>query len=216
MGKILIIEDEQSIRELIKLNLSVVGYQTREAGDGEEGLDVLNNEKIDLVILDLMLPKIDGYELLPLILKKEIPVILLTAKDGLKDKVKGLNLGADDYLTKPFEVIELLARIKAVLRRTGKQAKIKCFGDIKIFFDQRQVFKGQQEIELTPKEFDLLEILVENKGIAMSREKLLELVWDYAYEGTTRTVDIHVQRLRRKLKTDKIKTVYKLGYRLED
>jgi two-component system alkaline phosphatase synthesis response regulator PhoP len=216
MEKILIIEDEQSIRELIKLNLSVVGYQTFEAGDGEEGLALLHSEKIDLVVLDLMLPKIDGYQLLPRILKKKLPVILLTAKDGLKDKVKGLNMGADDYLTKPFEVIELLARIKAVLRRAGKESQIGGFGDIKIFFEQRQVFKNEKEIELTPKEYDLLKVLVENKGIAMSREKILDLVWDYAYEGNTRTVDIHVQRLRTKLQTDQIKTVYKLGYRLED
>ncbi|HHV71067.1 MAG TPA: response regulator transcription factor [Clostridia bacterium] len=216
MEKILIIEDEQSIRELIKLNLSVVGYETYEASDGEEGLKVLNSREVDLVILDLMLPKIEGYDLLPLILEKKVPVILLTAKDGIKDKVKGLNMGADDYITKPFDVLELLARIKAVLRRAGKEIKRKGFDDVEIYDEQRKVFKAGLEIELTPKEYDLLKILVDNKGIAMSRDKLLELVWDYDYEGNTRTVDVHVQRLRNKLKTDKIKTVYKVGYRLED
>ena len=216
MEKILIIEDEQSIRELIKLNLSVVGYETYEASDGEEGLKVLNSREVDLVILDLMLPKIEGYDLLPLILEKKVPVILLTAKDGIKDKVKGLNMGADDYITKPFDVLELLARIKAVLRRAGKEIKRKGFDDVEIYDEQRKVFKAGLEIELTPKEYDLLKILVDNKGIAMSRDKLLELVWDYDYEGNTRTVDVHVQRLRNKLKTDKIKTVYKVGFRLED
>jgi len=216
MERILIIEDEEPIRVLIKLNLSMAGYETLEAADGKEGLQHIKNEEIDLVLLDIMLPKLDGYELLPSIVKKDIPVILLTAKDGLKDKVKGLNMGADDYVTKPFEAIELLARIKAVLRRSGKETLQICFDDIKILLDQHKVLKGEQEVELTFKEFDLLRLLAENKGMAMSRERLLQLVWDYEYEGNTRTVDMHIQRLRNKLETDKIKTVYKVGYRLED
>lgn len=216
MERILIVEDEDPIRELIKLNLSMAGYELLEAADGNEALEKIKDNKLDLVLLDIMLPRIDGYELLPNITKKDIPVILLTAKDGLKDKVKGLEMGADDYVTKPFEAVELLARIKAVLRRSGKEEPKVTFDDIEIFLDQHKVFKAGKEIDLTFKEFDLLRLLVENKGMAMSREKLLQLVWDYEYEGNTRTVDMHIQRLRNKLKTDKIKTVYKVGYRLED
>lgn len=216
MERILIVEDEEPIRELIKLNLQMTGYETIEACDGLEGLEMVKNEKINLVLLDIMLPQMDGYELLPHITGKNIPVILLTAKDALKDKVKGLDMGADDYITKPFEAVELLARVKAVLRRSTKKISEIHFDDIKILLKQRKVYKNGKEIELTFKEFDLLRILAENKGIAMSREKLLQMVWDYEYEGNTRTVDMHIQRLRNKLQTDKIKTVYKVGYRLED
>jgi len=215
MEKILIIEDEEPISELIRLNLSLVGFETSQAFDGAEGLGCIRKGGIDLVILDIMLPEIDGYQLLPTILEKKIPVIILTAKDSLRDKVKGLNLGADDYITKPFEGIELLARVRALLRRAGKEAGTKGFEDIQLFFEQRRVFKSGEEIELTPKEFDLLRTLLENKGIALSRERLLQMVWGYDFEGNTRTVDMHIQRLRNKLKTDRIKTVYKIGYRLE-
>ncbi|MGI6224984.1 MAG: response regulator transcription factor [Peptococcales bacterium] len=216
METILIVEDEEPIRELIKLNLSLVGYETLEAGDGYAAIDILKNEKVDLVLLDLMLPKLNGFEILPEILKKNIPTVILTAKDGLKDKVKGLEMGADDYITKPFEAIELLARVKAVLRRSGKENSLITFDDIQIHLEQHKVFKNGQEVELTYKEFELLRLLAENRGIVMSREKLLQLVWDYDYEGYTRTVDMHIQRLRNKLGTDKIKTIYKVGYRLED
>ncbi|AKL94840.1 transcriptional regulatory protein WalR [Clostridium aceticum] len=216
MSVILVIEDEEPIRELIKLNLSMVGYEILEACDGEEGLKCINNEKVDLVLLDIMLPKQDGYELLPILLKKNIPTIMLTAKDRLKDKVKGLDMGADDYVTKPFEAVELLARIKSVLRRTGKEKTEIVMDDIEICLEQWKVLKGGQEVDLTYKEFDLLRLLIENKGNVMSRERLLELVWGYEFEGNTRTVDMHIQRLRNKLGTDKIKTIYKVGYRMED
>jgi DNA-binding response OmpR family regulator len=215
MDRILIVEDEEPIRELIKLNLQTAGYETIEAEDGEEGLQLIKEREIDLIVLDIMLPKIDGYKLLPYILERNIPVILLTARNSLKDKVMGLNLGADDYMIKPFEGMELIARVKALLRRAAKEEKVKGFEDIELCLEQRKVFKAGTELELTPKEFELLNILVDNKGIALSREKLLELVWDYDYEGNTRTVDMHIQRLRMKLKTDKIATVYKMGYRLE-
>ncbi|MCC5909052.1 MAG: response regulator transcription factor [Clostridiaceae bacterium] len=216
MSVVLIIEDEEPIRELIKLNLDMAGYEILEACDGEEGLEYINNEKIDLVLLDIMLPKQDGYELLPKILKKNIPTIMLTAKDKLKDKVKGLDMGADDYVTKPFEAMELLARIKSVLRRAATEKTKVLFDDLEICLEQWKVLKDGKEVDLTYKEFDLLRLLVQNKGNAMSRERLLELVWDYEFEGNTRTVDMHIQRLRNKLGTDKIKTIYKVGYRLED
>jgi two-component system, OmpR family, alkaline phosphatase synthesis response regulator PhoP len=215
MGRILIVEDEEPIRELIKLNLQIAGYETIEAEDGEEGHKLINEGELDLIVLDIMLPKIDGYKLLPYILERDIPVILLTARNSLKDKVMGLNLGADDYITKPFEGMELIARVKALLRRSVKEETVKGFEDIELYLQQRKVFKAGTELELTPKEFELLNILLDNKGIALSREKLLELVWDYDYEGNTRTVDMHIQRLRMKLKTDRIATVYKMGYRLE-
>lgn len=216
MSVILIIEDEEPIRELIKLNLDMVGYETLEACDGEEGLHYVNNEEIDLVLLDIMLPKQDGYQLLPKIIKKNIPTIILTAKDRLNEKVKGLEMGADDYVTKPFEAVELLARIKSVLRRAGKEKNKIIMDDIEICLDQWKVLKDGEEIELTYKEFDLLRLLIENKGNVMSRDRLLELVWGYEFEGNTRTVDMHIQRLRTKLGTEKIKTIYKVGYRMED
>lgn len=215
MEKILVIEDEEPISELVKINLNLAGYNVLQAMDGEEGLRIINKEKLDLVILDIMLPKIDGYTLMPQIIQKNIPVILLTAKDSLRDKVVGLNMGADDYITKPFEGMELIARTKVVLRRMVKEEKVRGFDDIQIFLDSRRVLKSGCDVELTPKEFELLNVFIENKGIVLTREKLLEIVWEYDYEGNTRTVDIHVQRLRTKLSTDKIKTVYKIGYRLE-
>ncbi len=224
MTTILVIEDEEPIRELIKLNLQMTGYEVEEAKDGIEGLNVIKNHTVDLVLLDVMLPKMDGYELLPHVIEAEIPVILLTAKDRLQDKVKGFNLGADDYITKPFESMELLARVKAVLRRSEKGKGVAAektdtklvFQDITLLLDEHRIFCGEEEVELTFKEFELLRLLVENKGIVLSRERLLEQVWGYEYEGNTRTVDIHIQRLRNKLNTEHIKTVYKVGYRLEE
>lgn len=221
--RILVIEDEDSIRELVKLNLELADFEVLEAADGLEGLNKVLQEKPDLVLLDLMLPKMDGYELLPKITERQIPVIVLTAMNGLKDKIKGFNLGTDDYITKPFESMELLARIRAVLRRSQqtvqqneREPQTLQYADIVLHLDQHRVFHDGKEIELTLKEFELLRLLVEHKGKVLSREKLLEQVWDYGYEGNTRTVDMHIQRLRTKLQTDKISTVYKVGYRLED
>lgn len=219
----MVIEDEDSIRELVKLNLELADFEVLEAADGLEGLNKVLQEKPDLVLLDLMLPKMDGYELLPKITERQIPVIVLTAMNGLKDKIKGFNLGTDDYITKPFESMELLARIRAVLRRSQqtmqqneREPQTLQYADIVLHLDQHRVFHDGKEIELTLKEFELLRLLVEHKGKVLSREKLLEQVWDYGYEGNTRTVDMHIQRLRTKLQTDKISTVYKVGYRLED
>lgn len=215
MKKILIVEDEKLISDLISLNLNSAGFSTAQVYDGVEALKYINKESVALVLLDIMLPQMDGFELIPNILDKGLPVIFLTAKNSLKDRVSGLNMGADDYILKPFEGTELIARVRAVLRRREKDEKVKVFGDIKVFYDRRKVFKLNKEIEFTAKEFDLLEYLLDNVGIALSRERLLEKVWGYEYCGNTRTVDMHIQKLRTKLQTIQIETVFKMGYRLE-
>lgn len=217
MKQILIVEDDFAISELIQLNLSMINYKTKQAYNGEEALKLIENEKFDLIILDIMLPKLDGFSVMKNIKLKDIPVIFLTAKDSLSDKVKGLKLGADDYIVKPFEVIELLARIEAVLRRYGKEDDILIFKNLNINLKERIVKKGNDILDLTLKEFELLRVLIANKGIALSREKILEKVWGYDYLGETRTVDMHIQKIRKKAELFKeIKTVYKFGYRLED
>lgn len=214
MATILIVEDETAINELVKRNLQLVGHQCTSVFDGETAVAEIQRKSYDLMILDIMLPGLDGFEVIKQ--ANETPTIFLTAKSGLTDRISGFSMGADDYLTKPFEMLELLARVEAVLRRTQKSAS--CFeaGDVKIDFNSRQVFRDGQLVECTPKEYELLEVLVNNRNIALSRERLLELVWGYDFEGETRTVDVHIQKLRKKLGwEDKIKTVYKLGYRLE-
>lgn len=215
MKKILIVDDEESIRELIKMNLEIAGYECFEAKDGAEALNMLNNN-YDLVLLDIMLPVHNGYELAPSFIEKNIPVIFLSAKNATIDKVKGLKIGADDYITKPFESIELLARIESVLRRTNKESNEFKYKNIVVNFDSRKVYLDNNEVELTNKEYELLEILIKNKNLALSREKLLEIVWDYEYAGDTRTIDMHIQKLRKKLNLEEdIVTVYKYGYRFE-
>ncbi len=222
LSRILIIEDELPIRELIRLNLELAGYDVIEAKDGLDGLNAIRNESPDLVLLDIMLPKLDGYALLADLQKSAIPVICLTAKDSIRDKVKGLELGADDYMTKPFEGIELLARVKAVLRRSqseedaGVSREVLTYKNIVIDSDKHRVLSDGEEMALTLKEFELLEYLVTHKGQVLSREQLLSNIWGYDYEGNTRTVDMHVQRLRTKLHLEDIKTIYKVGYRLEE
>lgn len=214
MAHILIVEDEQTINELIKRNMNLVGHKCTSAFDGKEALAFIEQHSFDLVLLDVMLPGLDGFDVFERI--HGIPTIFLTAKNGLSDRVKGLNMGADDYLTKPFEMLELLARVDAVLRRTKKENESFELDNVKIQFDSRQIFVEKKIIECTPKEYELLEVLVRNRNIALSREKLLELAWGYDYEGDTRTVDVHIQKLRKKLGLEnRIKTVYKLGYRLE-
>lgn len=221
MARITVVEDETAIRELIRLNLELAGYEVQEAKDGLEGLNLIRNGSTDLVLLDIMMPKMDGYTLLEELKKNNIAVICLTAKDSVRDKVKGLELGADDYMTKPFDSMELLARVKAVLRRTGVDkatdvAKAVSYRDIVLEPDQHRVSKNGQEVPLTLKEFELLAYLIDHKGNVLTREQLLSQIWGYDYEGNTRTVDMHVQRLRTKLALDTIKTVYKVGYRLEE
>ena len=216
MRKILIVDDEEKIRELIRMNLELAGYKCDEAEDGEIALEKLNKFSPDLALLDIMLPKKNGYEIAQSFIKQNVPIIFLTAKDSVTDKVKGLKLGADDYIVKPFESMELLARIEVVLRRTGKFSDVFEYRNIQVDFAKREVFKNNEKIEMTAQEFELLKVLIQNKNLALSREKLLESAWGYDYYGDTRTVDMHIQRLRKKLSWDDIiVTVYKYGYRLE-
>lgn len=214
MATILIVEDEEPINELIRRNLQLVGHTCYSAFNGKEAVLKMEQIEIDLVLLDIMLPELSGFDVFEQ--ARKLPTIFLTAKSGLSDRIKGLTMGADDYITKPFEMLELLARVEAVLRRTIKQRNSFEMGSIRIDFDSHQVFRESQIVECTPKEYELLETLVTNRNIALSRERLLELVWGYDFEGDTRTVDVHIQKLRKKLGLEKsIKTVYKLGYRLE-
>lgn len=214
MATILIVEDEMAINELVKRNLQLVGHQCHSVFDGKTAVSEIQNHSYDLMILDIMLPELDGFEVIRHVNKT--PTIFLTAKSSLPDRIEGFSMGADDYLTKPFEMLELLARVEAVLRRTQKAASSFELENVTIDFSSHQVFRCGQLVECTPKEFELLEALINNRNIALSREKLLELVWGYDFEGDARTVDVHIQKLRKKLGwEDQIKTVYKLGYRLE-
>lgn len=217
MEKILIVEDDVAISDLVKLNLEMVNYKAVQCFDGEQALKLVNEESFDLIILEVMIPKIDGFTLMEKIKHMDIPVIFLTAKDSLSDKIKGLKMGADDYIVKPFELIELLTRVEVVLRRYGKKKNILYFKDLEIHLQERILKKDNKLIDLTLKEYELIKLLIENKNIALSREKILEKVWGYNYLGETRTVDAHIQKLRKRLNlNDEIKTIYKVGYRLED
>ena len=221
MKKILIIEDQQNIIELIRFNLQQQGYEVDYALDGEAGIEKIRQQKYDLLILDLMLPKIDGLTLCSLLRKepdyKKLPIIMLTAKSTELDKVVGLEMGADDYMTKPFSVRELLARVKALLRRTDDSAPsdILRIGDIVINSEEFTVTKADQPVELTLKEFLLLKILVENRGRVLTRSYLLDKIWGYEYFGESRTVDVHIRHLRSKLADDQlITTVRGIGYKI--
>ena len=217
MVKILIVEDDNAIANLIYKSLTDEGYHCRCAFDGAQGAEYIEKEKFDLVLLDIMLPKVHGHELLEYLKPTNTPVIFITAKGSLEDKIKGLKLGAEDYIVKPFQVGELLARVEVVLRRYDKGAKQIVIGNVSIDMASRQVFQNGQVIELTMKEYDLLLELVRNKNIALYREQLYEKVWNEPFTGQTRTLDSHIQRIRRKLHwDDKIKTVFRIGYRLED
>lgn len=214
MAEILIVEDELSINELIRRNLNLTGHHCTQAFDGLSAVNLLENGNFDLIVLDVMLPKLSGYHVFERV--SGTPTIFLTAKSELSDKLKGLAMGADDYLTKPFQMLELAARVEAVLRRTKKADTGFTLGDLRCDFERHQVFLNETPVECTPKEYELLEVLIKNRNIALSREKLLDMVWGYDFEGGTRTVDVHIQRLRHKLHLEnRIKTVYKLGYRLE-
>lgn len=215
MARILVVDDETLINQLIAQNLKLVGYYVEQAFDGKEALKKIESNSYDLVILDIMLPAFSGFEVIQKI-KDKVPVIFVSAKTQLQDRIEGLQLGAEDYLTKPFEMLELLTRVQVVLRRNKKEDTAFTYKKSSIDFKKHKVIQNQKEIAMTPKEFDLLNILIMNRNIALTREKLLFLVWGYDYEGDTRTVDIHIQRIRKKLHWEKeIKTIYKLGYRLE-
>jgi len=213
MANILIAEDERAINDLIKLNLSLVGHKCEQVFDGAAALERALSGEHDLVILDVMLPELSGFEIIGQI---KTPVIFVTARVSVEDRLRGLKLGADDYIVKPFEILELVERVKAVLRRTKGESEAFEFDGIRVEFDTRRVYKDGAEVILKPKEFELLSAFITNRNLALSREKLIELVWDFDYEGDTRTVDVHVQKLRQKLGiSEQLKTVYKTGYRLE-
>lgn len=223
--KVLVVDDEQSITELIKLDLEFEGYQIETAYDGREALEKVESFQPDLIILDIMLPHITGYEVCRKVNEKyNIPVILLTAKTDVVDKVLGLELGADDYLTKPFDNRELIARVKALIRRSSssstpdKKENIEN-GDLKIIPTERKVLIKGKEIHLTPKEYDLLFLLAQNLEQVFPRETLLEKIWGYDYFGDTRTVDMHVQRIRKKIGDPSsnpkyLQTVFGVGYKM--
>lgn len=217
MTSILIVEDDEAIANLLYMDLRDEGYRCTIASDGKMAADMLVDiAKYDLILLDIMLPEIDGYELLEYIKPTGTPVIFLTAKGTVNDRIKGLKLGADDYIVKPFQSGEVIARIEAVLRRYGKNDNLLVFHDVKVDLESRRVLQNGKEVEFTVKEFDLLVELIQNKNIAQYRERLYEKVWNEPYMGDTRTLDTHIQRLRKKLGWEHyIKTVFRIGYRLE-
>jgi len=222
--KILVVDDEEHIQELLRFNLENNGYRVLCADNGIDALRLAREEMPQLVLLDLMLPKMDGYDVCKEIRKdasiSNMPIIMLTAKGEELDKILGLELGADDYLTKPFSVRELMARVKAILRRTKIQQvdKTFSFGHITIDFQKHEVIRATEKIDLTLKEFELLEILIRNRGRVMTRDFLLDKIWGYEYVGETRTVDVHIRHLRQKIEEDDknprfVETVRGIGYR---
>lgn len=217
MVNILIVEDEKPISDLIKLSLKGAGYFCSCAYDGETAADMIEENRYDLVLLDIMIPYIDGFELLEYIKPFGIPVIFITAMNSTNDRVKGLKMGAEDYIVKPFEIVELLARVEVVLRRFHKTSDIIRIGDkLTINLKQHVVRYEEQEIALTPKEYDLLVLFAQNPNVALYRETIYERVWGGNLEYTSKTVDLHVQRLRKKAHMENmIKAVNKVGYRLE-
>lgn len=216
MIRILIVDDELPIANLIRMGLMNRGYECSCAYDGQQAADLLEKEDFDLVLLDIMLPRFNGYDLLAFIKPMHIPVIFLTAKGDVNDRVKGLQLGAEDYIVKPFEMIELIARVEVVLRRFHKTKDHMQLLDLSIDFEAREVRQGGVRVDLTRKEFDLLILFCQNPNTALFRETLFEKVWETDFIGQTRTLDSHVQRLRRKLGwMDRIVTVHKVGYRLD-
>lgn len=215
MIKILIVEDEEPIANLIRMNLVKAGYQCEIASDGEEAANIIQERTFDLMLLDIMLPKLNGYEVLEYAKAVDIPVIFLTAMGETQQKVKGLKMGAEDYIAKPFDIAELLARVETVLRRYQKTERHLGFLDIEIDTDSRTVMQGGHPVDLTTKEYELLLLFLRNKNRALYRETIYESVWGGEYSGRGRTVDLHVQRLKKKLGLEEhIAAIYKVGYRL--
>ncbi len=217
MPRVLIIEDEKPISNLIYTTLVQEKYECECAFDGGQGANLIEQNNYDLILLDLMLPVIGGYDLLEFIRCRSTPVIIISAMGQVKDRIRGLRLGADDYLVKPFQIGELMARVESVLRRAGKLKQVLTVKDVEVNLMSHTVTKAGQVVELTRKEYGLLVELMRNRNAAMSREYLYETVWEEEYTGSTRTLDSHIQRLRKKLDWgDVIRTVFRLGYRLED
>ena len=216
MIRILVVEDEKPISDPLDMSLTSAGYTCDCVFTGIEAADAVNSRRYDLILLDVMLPGIDGFELMEYLAPMEIPVIFITARSAVKDRIKGLKLGADDYITKPFEIAELLARVETVLRRYHKTESRITVGDVVVDTQSRVVTRGGEPVQLTAKEYNLLILFLQNKNIALFRETIYERVWENDYMGDSRTVDLHVQRLRKKLGwQERIAAVYKVGYRLE-
>ena len=224
MAKILIVEDEKQMADFITLELKHEGYDVDICYDGEQGYEMAIKNNYDIILLDIMLPKINGMEVCRrLRMKKETPIIMLTAKGDITDKVNGLDIGADDYLTKPFEIEELLARMRVILRRKSqdeKHSKIIQVADLKLDLEKKQASRNGKNIELTKKEYELLEYLMKNNGIVISREKIIEAVWNYDFVGDTKIVDVFIRYLRSKIDDDYdkklINTVRGFGYVLQE
>ena len=216
MATVLIVEDEAAIADLIELQVKLAGHSAHVLYSGDTIMDAIQNKRPDIIILDVMLPGRDGFSIMQEIKPLGIPVIFLTAKVAIDDRVTGLKLGADDYIVKPFAAVELIARIETVLRRCMKDTVVFRLGDVEVRQDEHIVLFNGDKVELTMKEFELLCVLIDNKNLALTRDKLLELVWGYDFMGETRTVDVHIQKLRKKLGFEEyIKTIFKHGYRLE-
>lgn len=214
MNRILVVEDEKAIADMTRMCLTKNGYLCETANDGTAAADKIERNHYDLILLDIMLPDMDGYELIDYIKQYGIPVIFVTAKTAVSDRVKGLKSGAEDYISKPFDLEELLARVETVLRRYHKTEQILEAGNIRIDTLQRTVFQAGKPVSLTAKEFDLLLFLIRNQNIALYRETIFEQVWQEPFMGNTRTVDLHIQRLKKKLSLNgSIETIYKIGYR---
>lgn len=215
MVRLLVVEDDPAVLSLLRLSLEQAGFEAVDASTLRTAVHRLASDRFDLAILDLMLPDGEGFPLLSRLRERGVPVIVLSARDRLTDRIRGLEGGADDYVTKPFEPLELLARVRAVMRRRGEGEREIRVAGLAVDTLARTVRRDGRPVALTRKEFDLLVCLAEHRGMALTREQLMRAVWGAGYYGTTRTVDVHVQRLREKLATDAIATVIGLGYRLE-
>ena len=216
MDTIFLVEDEPNIRRLTGMHLQLAGYNVNELEDAAAARDALRKERPALVLLDIMMPGEDGFSLGEDLIKAGIPVIFLTAKTAVPDRVRGLRMGAHDYILKPFEPAELLARVENVLKRTQPDSSVYERGDLRVNFDTREVWRNGVPVTLTTLEFNLLKTLIDAGRTAMSREELLGAVWGYHYTGETRTVDVHIQRLRGKIGTDRIETIVRYGYRFRE
>ena len=216
MIKILIVEDDANIAKLMEATVAIGGYEGIVCSNGGEAFEEIEHGNYDLILLDVMLPDMNGFEIMQKRTNTETPVIFITAKQELTDKVRGLRLGAEDYIVKPFEAMELLARIEVILRRVKRTENVCSYGNISVNVEEHTCKSNGEEVYLTPKEFEVLVFFIQHKDVAISRDRLLAAVWGFEYEGETRTIDIHIQQLRKKLNLkDKLVTIPKLGYRLE-